>query len=63
MKANQKTFSAGYTNIFFCGEFASAEGKKGGQFYTPKSIVKVLSFLLFPFPTAWLHFLLSFTDS
>jgi type I restriction enzyme M protein len=42
---------------YFLGEFASAEGKKGGQFYTPKSIVKLLSFLLFPFPTAWHHFL------
>jgi len=28
---------------YFLGEFALAEGKKGGQFYTPKSIVKLLS--------------------
>ncbi|GAW87484.1 type I restriction enzyme M protein [Bathymodiolus platifrons methanotrophic gill symbiont] len=27
---------------YFLGEFASAEGKKGGQFYTPKSIVKLM---------------------
>jgi type I restriction enzyme M protein len=27
---------------YFLGEFANAEGKKGGQFYTPKSIVKLL---------------------
>jgi len=27
---------------YFLGEFALAEGKKGGQFYTPKSIVKLL---------------------
>ena len=27
---------------YFLGEFALAEGKKGGQFYTPSSIVKLL---------------------
>ncbi len=27
---------------YFLGQFASAEGKKGGQFYTPASIVKTL---------------------
>ncbi len=27
---------------YFLGQFADAEGKKGGQFYTPRSIVKVL---------------------
>ncbi|MDQ6990933.1 MAG: class I SAM-dependent DNA methyltransferase, partial [Mariprofundaceae bacterium] len=27
---------------YFLGEFANAEGKKGGQFYTPKSIVKLM---------------------
>ncbi len=27
---------------YFLGEFAMAEGKKGGQFYTPASIVKLL---------------------
>lgn len=27
---------------YFLGEFANVEGKKGGQFYTPKSIVKLL---------------------
>ena len=27
---------------YFLGEFALAEGRKGGQFYTPKSIVKLL---------------------
>jgi type I restriction enzyme M protein len=26
---------------YFLGEFANAEGKKGGQFYTPKAIVKL----------------------
>jgi type I restriction enzyme M protein len=28
---------------YFLGQFADAEGKKGGQFYTPPSIVNVLS--------------------
>lgn len=27
---------------YFLGQFADAEGKKGGQFYTPRSIVKTL---------------------
>jgi len=27
---------------YFLGQFASAEGKKGGQFYTPGSVVRVL---------------------
>ncbi|HBI21193.1 MAG TPA: restriction endonuclease subunit M, partial [Legionella sp.] len=27
---------------YFLGQFASAEGKKGGQFYTPASIVRTL---------------------
>ncbi|PIN77706.1 N-6 DNA methylase, partial [Candidatus Woesearchaeota archaeon CG10_big_fil_rev_8_21_14_0_10_34_8] len=34
---------------YFLGQFASAEGKKGGQFYTPESIVKVLVYMLRPF--------------
>lgn len=34
---------------YFLGEFASAEGKKGGQFYTPRSVVKLLVDLLRPF--------------
>lgn len=34
---------------YFLGQFADAEGKKGGQFYTPKSIVKVLVSMIEPF--------------
>jgi len=34
---------------YFLGQFADAEGKKGGQFYTPKSIVKLLVGMLEPF--------------
>ncbi len=34
---------------YFLGQFADAEGKNGGQFYTPKSIVKVLVEMLEPY--------------
>ena len=34
---------------YFLGQFADAEGKKGGQFYTPKSIVRMLVEMLEPF--------------
>ncbi len=34
---------------YFLGQFADAEGKKGGQFYTPASIVKVLVSMLEPY--------------
>lgn len=33
---------------YFLGQFASAEGKKGGQFYTPASVVKILVAILSP---------------
>ena len=33
---------------YFLGQFANAEGKKGGQFYTPASVVKVLVEVLSP---------------
>jgi len=34
---------------YFLGQFADAEGKKGGQFYTPRSIVRLLVEMLEPF--------------
>lgn len=34
---------------YFLGQFADAEGKKGGQFYTPASIVKILVEMLEPY--------------
>ena len=34
---------------YFLGEFANAEGKKGGQFYTPKSIVKLMVDMIEPY--------------
>ncbi len=34
---------------YFLGQFASAEGKKGGEFYTPRCIVRLLVEMLEPF--------------
>ncbi len=34
---------------YFLAKFASAEGKNGGQFYTPKSVVKLLVQMLAPY--------------
>ncbi len=34
---------------YFLGEFALAEGKLGGQFYTPKSIVNLLANMIEPY--------------
>jgi type I restriction enzyme M protein len=34
---------------YFLGEFANAEGKKGGQFYTPKSIVRLMVEMIEPY--------------
>lgn len=39
----------GHVFEYFLGEFALAEGKQGGQFYTPKSIVELLVKLLEPY--------------
>ena len=34
---------------YFLGQFAAAEGKKGGQFYTPKSIVRLMVEMVEPY--------------
>ncbi|MDT8782551.1 MAG: SAM-dependent DNA methyltransferase [Candidatus Bathyarchaeota archaeon] len=34
---------------YFLGQFADAEGKKGGQFYTPQSIVRLLVAMIEPY--------------
>ena len=34
---------------YFLSQFASAEGKKGGEFYTPRSVVQLLVAMLRPF--------------
>lgn len=39
----------GHVFEYFLGEFALAEGKKGGQFYTPRSVVKLLVEMLEPY--------------
>ena len=39
----------GHVYEYFLGEFALAEGKKGGQYYTPKSIVSLIVEMLQPF--------------
>lgn len=38
----------GHVFEYFLGEFALAEGKKGGQFYTPRSVVELLVEMLEP---------------
>jgi type I restriction enzyme M protein len=35
---------------YFLSQFAGAEGKRGGEFYTPPSVVRVLVEVLAPFP-------------
>ena len=39
----------GYVYEYFLGQFADAEGKKGGQFYTPRCIVKLLVNMIEPY--------------
>ena len=39
----------GHIYEYFLGQFASAEGKKGGQFYTPKSVVNLIVECLEPY--------------
>ena len=34
---------------YFLGQFAGAEGKRGGEFYTPRSVVRVLVAMLEPY--------------
>lgn len=49
---NAKARSAdvlGHVFEYFLGEFALAEGKQGGQFYTPRSIVELLVRMLEPY--------------
>ncbi len=39
----------GHVFEYFLGEFALTEGKKGGQFYTPRSVVELLVEMLEPY--------------
>ncbi len=50
---NHKSLQAkdilGHVYEYFLGQFAIAEGKKGGQYYTPKSIVTLIVEMLAPY--------------
>ena len=35
---------------YFLGQFAGSEGKRGGEFYTPRSVVRTMVEMLEPFP-------------
>lgn len=46
---NRSADVLGHVFEYFLGEFALAEGKNGGQFYTPKSVVELLVAMLEPY--------------
>lgn len=46
---HQSTDILGRVYEYFLGQFASAEGKKGGQFYTPRCVVQILVEMLAPY--------------
>lgn len=48
-KENRSKDVLGRVYEHFLGQFADAEGKKGGQYYTPRSIVKLLVEMLEPY--------------
>ena len=48
-KENRSKDILGRVYEYFLGQFASAEGKKGGQFYTPRCVVRVLVEMLSPY--------------
>lgn len=48
-KENRGKDLLGRVYEYFLGQFANAEGKKGGQFYTPRSIVELLVEMLEPY--------------
>lgn len=48
-KANQSRDLLGRVYEYFLGQFASAEGKKGGQFYTARCVVQLLVEMLAPY--------------
>jgi type I restriction enzyme M protein len=47
--ADRSKDTLGRVYEYFLARFASAEGKSGGQFYTPRSVVRVLVEMLAPF--------------
>src|SRR3989338_4666344 len=48
-KENKSKDVLGRVYEYFLGQFADAEGKKGGQFYTPRCIVQVLVEMIEPY--------------
>ena len=48
-KENRSKDILGRVYEYFLGQFASAEGKKGGEFYTPRCIVRLLVEMLEPY--------------
>ncbi|HUT53074.1 MAG TPA: class I SAM-dependent DNA methyltransferase [bacterium] len=48
-EANRSRDILGRVYEYFLSQFASAEGKKGGQFYTPRCVVRVLVEMLAPY--------------
>jgi type I restriction enzyme M protein len=46
---NRSADLLGHVFEYFLGQFALGEGKKGGQFYTPRSIVELLVEMIEPF--------------
>ena len=48
-KENRSKDILGRVYEYFLGQFASAEGKKGGQFYTPRCVVQTLVAVLSPY--------------
>ena len=48
-KENRSKDVLGRVYEYFLGQFASAEGKKGGEFYTPRCVVRLLVEMIEPF--------------
>ena len=48
-KENRSKDVLGRVYEYFLGRFASAEGKKGGEFYTPRCVVRLLVEMIEPF--------------
>ena len=48
-KKNRSKDILGRVYEYFLGQFASAEGKKGGEFYTPRCVVRLLVEMIEPF--------------
>ncbi len=48
-ESNRSKDILGRVYEYFLGQFAGAEGKRGGEFYTPRSVVRVLVEMLEPY--------------